>query len=71
MYRVMRQTRKPCFAFKILAAGRIPDRGVDQAFRTAFESIKPTDGIYVGMFPRVKDEVKENAERVHRILTGA
>ena len=69
MYRVMRQTSKPCFAFKILAAGRIPDRGVDQAFRTAFESIKPTDGIYVGMFPRVKDEVKENAERVHRILT--
>ena len=41
---------------------------MDQAFRTAFESIKPTDGIYVGMFPRVKDEVKENAERVHRIL---
>jgi hypothetical protein len=71
MYQVMRQTRKPCFAFKILAAGRIPDRGVDQAFRTAFESIKPTDGIYVGMFPRVKDEVKENAERVHRILAGA
>jgi hypothetical protein len=71
MYRVMRQTRKPCFAFKILAAGRIADRGVDQAFRTAFESIKPTDGIYVGMFPRVKDEVKENAERVQRILSGA
>jgi hypothetical protein len=69
MYRVMRQTKKPCFAFKILAAGRIADRGVDQAFRTAFESIKPTDGIYVGMFPRAKDEVKENAERVHRILT--
>jgi hypothetical protein len=44
---------------------------VDQAFRTAFESIKPTDAIYVGMFPRAKDEVKENAERVHRILTGA
>jgi hypothetical protein len=71
MYRVMRQTKKPCFAFKILAAGRIPDRGVDQAFRTAFESIKPTDAVYVGMFPRAKDEVKENAERVHRILTGA
>jgi len=69
MYKVMRQTKKPCFAFKILAAGRIADRGIDQAFRTAFESIKPIDGIYVGMFPRVKDEVKENAERVHRILT--
>jgi hypothetical protein len=71
MYRVMRQTSKPCFAFKILAAGRIDGRGVDQAFRTAFESIKPTDGVFVGLFPRVKDEVRENAERVHRILTGA
>jgi hypothetical protein len=68
MYKVMRQTTKPCFAFKILAAGRIPDRGIEHAFRTAFESIKPTDGIYVGMFPRVKDEVRENAEIVHRIL---
>jgi hypothetical protein len=69
MYRVLRQTKKPCFAFKILAAGRIPDKGIESAFRTAFESIKATDGVYVGMFPRVKDEVRENAEIVHRILT--
>ena len=68
MYKVIRQTRKPCFAFKILAAGRIPDKGIQQAFRTAFESIKPTDAVYVGMFPRVKDEVREDAEIVHRIL---
>ena len=71
MYKAMRQTRKPCFAFKILAAGRIPDHGIEQAFRTAFESIKPIDGVYVGMFPRVKDEVRENAEIVHRILARA
>jgi hypothetical protein len=69
MYKVIRQTRKPCFAFKILAAGRIPERGIEQAFRTAFESIKPTDAVYVGMFPKFKDEVRENAEIVHRILT--
>ncbi len=69
MYKVLKQTRKPCFAFKILAAGRLTDRQIDQAFRTAFDSIKPTDGIYVGMFPHLKDEVRENAERVHRILT--
>jgi len=68
MYRVMRQTRKPCFAFKILAAGRVADRGIEQAFRTAFESIKPTDGVFVGVFPRYKDEVRENAEIVSRIL---
>lgn len=70
MYRVMRQTKKPCFAFKIMAAGRINDRGAEQAFRTAFESIKPIDGVFVGVFPRVKDEVRENAERVHRLLVG-
>jgi hypothetical protein len=71
MYKVMRQTKKPCFAFKIMAAGRIDDRNAEQAFRTAFESIKPTDGVFIGLFPRVKDEVRENAERVHRILTRA
>ena len=68
MYSVMRQTSKPCFAFKVLAAGRIQEGGVEQAFRTAFESIKPIDGIFVGMFPRARDEVRENAEIVHRIL---
>ena len=68
MYHVLRQTKKPCFAFKILAAGRITGAGVEQAFRTAFEYLKPNDGVFVGMFPRVKDEVKENAEIVHRIL---
>jgi len=68
MYKVMRQTSKPCFAFNILAAGRIGDRGADQAFQTAFESVKPIDGVFVGMFPRTKDEVRENADRVHRIL---
>jgi hypothetical protein len=71
MYKVMRQTAKPCFAFKILAAGRIEGNSVEQAFRTAFSSIKPIDGVFVGMYPRNKDEVKENAEIVHNILTGA
>jgi len=93
MYKVMRQTPKPCFAFKILAAGRInrssrpsgsparaassnqsrfpaatPQGSVEQAYRTAFESIKPIDGIFVGMFPRVTDEVRENAEHMVRTL---
>lgn len=71
MYKVMRQTTKPCFAFKILAAGRIENNGIEAAFRTAFASIKPNDGIFVGMYPRMKDEVKENAEIVHKILTEA
>ncbi len=69
MYRVMRQTRKPCFAFKILAAGRLSETEMDQAYQTAFESIKPTDGVIVGIFPRVKDEIRENVERADRVLS--
>ena len=71
MFDAIRQTPKPCFAFKILAAGRIGDQGVEQAFRNAFASIKPIDGVYVGVFPQRKDELKENAELVHRILSAA
>jgi len=70
MYKVMRQTEKPCFAFKVLAAGRITGKSVEPAFRTAFESIKPTDGIYVGMYPRYLDEIKEDVEIVQRILSS-
>ena len=59
MYKVFRQTRKPCVAFKIMAAGRV--RSPEAAFKLAFQSIKPTDFVCVGLFPRIKDEVKENA----------
>jgi len=33
----------------------------EKAFKVAFESIKANDFVCVGMFPRIKDEVKENA----------
>ena len=69
MYKVMRATTKPCFAFKIMAAGRITNP--EPAFKAAYESIKPIDGVFIGLFPRAKDEVKENAERVQRLLRKA
>ena len=71
MYKAMRQTAKPCFAFKILAAGRITEGGIQEAFRTAFGSIKATDGVFVGMFPGAGDQLRDNVERVRGILTGA
>jgi hypothetical protein len=70
-YEVARKTSKTCFLFKVLAAGRAtrsPEE-VDKAFKLAFDSIKPQDCIVVGMFPRFKDEVKENCDRVRRILS--
>ncbi len=39
--------------------------------RPSPQSIKPIDDIYVGMYPRRFDEVKMNAEIVHKILTAA
>lgn len=72
-FAVARQTQKTCFLFKILAAGRLTDspEEIDGAFKTAFENIKPKDCVIVGMYPRYKDEVKENCDRVRQILSAS
>ncbi len=62
MYEAMRQTSKPCLAFKILAAGRLcgtPEQ-VEAAFRATFEGIKPKDAVIVGMYPEYSDQVAED-----------
>ena len=72
MYRVIRQSKKTCLAFKILAAGRLQSpQEIDRAFRLAFENIKPKDGVIVGMYPRFSDQVKENADRCRRFAVDA
>jgi hypothetical protein len=71
-YQVARQTSKTCFLFKILAAGRSarsPEQ-VDAAFTEALTSIKPQDCIVVGMFPRFQNQVRENCDRVRKILNA-
>jgi len=62
MTAIIRKLNKPCLAFKILAAGRKCDseNAVGNAFRYAFENIKATDAVIVGMFPRDTDQVREN-----------
>jgi hypothetical protein len=71
MCKVIRATKKPCLAFKLLAAGRRirSPQQIEQAFRFALENIKPTDAVIVGMFPKFKDEVRENTELTRRILS--
>jgi hypothetical protein len=68
MFKAVRQTRKPCLAFKILAAGRLSERPawVEQAFRETLASIKPSDGIIVGIYDRHSDQPAENAALVRR-----
>ncbi len=60
----VRQIRKPCLAFKILAAGRLCNSkvSVEKAFQFAYANIKPADGAVVGMFPIISDEVREDAD---------
>jgi hypothetical protein len=64
MSQVIRQVKQPCLAFKILGAGRLTSsqKEVMAAFKFAFDNIKPTDGIIVGMFPWYFDEVSANSE---------
>jgi hypothetical protein len=63
MTKVIRQVEKPCLGFKILAAGRMCSKSnkVEAAFKFAFEHIKPTDGVIVGMYPRYQDQIRHNA----------
>ncbi len=63
MTEVARQVKQPCLGFKILGAGRKCDsrESVQEAFKFAFEHLKPIDGVIVGMYPRYKDQIAENA----------
>lgn len=63
MTAVMRKTKKPCLGFKIVAASRkcATAESTREAFRHAFANIKATDAVVVGMFPKHRDQVKENA----------
>jgi hypothetical protein len=68
MYRMIRQTKRPCLAFKILAAGRLSDKKelVEAAFRDTFANIKPTDGAIVGIYDEYSDQPLENAALVRK-----
>ncbi len=70
MCKMIRQTKKPCLAFKLLGAGRASGSpaAVENAYRFAYANIKPGDACIVGMFPKFRDEVKENAELVRKVL---
>ena len=63
MYRVIRQLSAPTFALKILGAGRrcADQEQVRSAFLEAFSSMKPGDGVLVGMFDKYIDQPRLNA----------
>ncbi len=73
MCAAIRQSKKTCLAFKILAAGRLANTPQQRknCFEFAFRNVKPTDAVIVGMYNRFGDQVQENAEVARALLTGA
>jgi hypothetical protein len=62
MLKVIQSVKKPCIAFKILAAGWhcFSPMSVAESFQTAFKGIKKSDVVIAGMWTRFKDEVAED-----------
>ena len=69
MFRAIRATKKPCLAYKVLAAGRRigSPAEVRRCFEEAFAGIKPTDAVIVGMYQQFGDQVGEDAALVREI----
>lgn len=66
MLRRVRQTRKPCLVFKVYGATRkcgSPEQMRD-ALRQVFRYAKPSDAVVIGMFPKYKEQVRENCRLV-------
>lgn len=68
MHQAMRKSKRPCLAFKILAAGRLSEHPdwVEQAFRQTLQSTKPQDGIIIGIFDKFSNQPAEDAAFVRR-----
>ena len=68
MNKVIKQTKKPCFAYKLLASGRLCQKPefVEAAFKECFANIKPSDALVVGRFNKHEDQYSIKAKYVRR-----
>jgi hypothetical protein len=73
MFKVIRATKKPCLAYKVLAAGRRVGSAAEVrgAFQVALENVKPTDALIVGMYQQFGDQVGDNAATVRELCAKA
>jgi hypothetical protein len=69
MFRTIQSVSRPCLVIKVLGAGRActtPEQ-TRTTFAETFAQIKPEDAIVVGMFPKYRNQVEENARLVRDI----
>ena len=74
----IKAVKKPCVAYKIFAGGQIfygktiPEEisiAAETAIKETFDNIKPQDIICVGVYQKEKNQLKENADIVKRVLS--
>jgi len=78
MFPIIRDIQKPVIVIKALAGGQILVGKTEEEYPAVIEkymaevyaNIKPEDIVCVGVFQRDKDQLKENADMVSRILGG-
>jgi hypothetical protein len=72
MLKVIKQVKKPCLVFKLLASGnlmanaqpKLQQQIVEARFKYVFENIKSTDAVVVGMWNKYEDQYALNKEYV-------
>lgn len=69
MFKVIQATKKPCLAYKVLAAGRRVGSAAEvrTAIEAALNNIKPGDAMIVGMYQQFGDQVGENVALVREL----
>lgn len=72
MMETIRKAKKPCLAYKVLAAGRSVDspEHVKERMGVAFNGIKATDAMIVGLYQRYNDQIGQTAQFAREILAG-
>lgn len=71
MFRVVQHVKKPCLVYKVLAAGRRINTPAEvrRCFETAYQNVKPSDALIVGMYQQFGDQVGEDAGMVREVLS--
>ena len=72
MLKVIKQVKKPCIVFKLLASGnlmanaqpKLQQQIVEARFKYVFENIKSTDGVVVAMWNKYEDQYAIDKEYV-------
>ncbi|HWQ52195.1 MAG TPA: hypothetical protein VN442_00835 [Bryobacteraceae bacterium] len=70
MMATIRRAKKPCLAYKVLAAGRTVSspKQVKERMAAAFEGIKPHDALIIGLYQRFNDQIGQTAQFTREIL---